>query len=94
LQLNVIDEANREALGIEIGTSTPAKRLIRTLDRLIDWCGPPDSIRLDNGPEMTSDGFIEWAAGKGIAPRFIEHGEPNQERLHRALKPDVPARGA
>jgi putative transposase len=33
--LNVIDEANREALAIEIGTSIPAKRLIRRSARSI-----------------------------------------------------------
>ncbi len=70
--LNVIDEANREALAIEIGTSIPARRLIRTLSRLIDGYGAPDSIRLDNDPEMTSHDFTQWAAGKGIARRFIE----------------------
>jgi len=91
--LNVIDEANREALAIEIGTSIPAKRLIRTLNRLIDWYGPPDSIRLDNGPEMTSDDFTEWAGRKGIALRFIEPGEPNQnayiERFNRTYRYEV-----
>lgn len=39
--LNVIDEANREALAIEVGTSIPARRLIRTLSRLVDWYGVP-----------------------------------------------------
>lgn len=34
--LNVIDEANRECLAIEIGTSIPSARLIRVLNRLID----------------------------------------------------------
>lgn len=43
--LNVIDEANREALAIEVGISIPAARLIRTLSRLIDWYGAPSSIR-------------------------------------------------
>jgi putative transposase len=47
--LNAIDEANREALGIEVGTSIPARRLIRTVSRKLDRCGrtmAPDSIRL------------------------------------------------
>ena len=57
--LNVIDEANREALAIEVGTLIPARRLIRTLSRLVDWYGAPDSIRLDNDPEMTSQDFTE-----------------------------------
>lgn len=91
--LNVIDEANREALAIEVGTSIPARRLIRTISRLIDWYGTPDSIRLDNGPEMTSQDFTEWAAAKGIALRFIEPGEPNQnayiERFNRTYREEV-----
>jgi len=91
--LNVIDEANREALAIEVGTSIPARRLIRTLSRLIDWYGAPDAIRLDNGPELTSQVFTEWAAAKGIALRFIEPGEPNQnayiERFNRTYRNEV-----
>ena len=35
-------------------TSMPAKRLIRAVSRLIDWYGTPDSMRLDNGSDMTS----------------------------------------
>lgn len=35
--LNAIDEANREALCIEVGISIPSARLIRALNRLIDW---------------------------------------------------------
>ncbi len=91
--LNVIDEANREALAIEIGTSIPARRLIRTMSRLIDWYGPPDSIRMDNGPEMTSQDFTEWAASQGIRLRYIEPGEPNQnayiERFNRTYRHEV-----
>lgn len=91
--LNVIDEANREALAIEVGTSIPARRLIRTLSRLIEWYGTSGAIRLDNGPEMTSQAFMEWAAAKGIALRFIEPGEPNQntyiERFNRTYRTEV-----
>ncbi|UXH78369.1 IS3 family transposase [Roseateles amylovorans] len=45
---NVIDEADREALTIQVGQSLPASMLIRTMDRLVDWYGPPLSIRMDN----------------------------------------------
>ena len=34
--LNVIDEANREALAIEVAQSLPASMLIRTMDRMVD----------------------------------------------------------
>ena len=58
--LNVIDEGNREALRIECGSSIPAARLVRTMTQLIEVYGKPYAILLDNGPEMTSDKFIEW----------------------------------
>jgi putative transposase len=46
--LNVLDEANREALGIEVGTSIPASRVVRVLDQLVALHGRPAAIRLDN----------------------------------------------
>lgn len=76
--LNVIDEANRECLAIEVGTSIPSARLIRALSRLVDCYGVPGAIRLDNGPELVSKAFTEWTAAKGIAVRYIQPGKPNQ----------------
>lgn len=91
--LNVIDEANRECLTIEIGTSIPSARLIRILSRLVDYYGAPDAIRLDNGPELISGTFTEWAASKGIAIRYIQPGKPNQnafiERFNRTYRTEV-----
>jgi putative transposase len=34
--LNVLDDFNREGLGIEVDFSLPAERVIRSLDRIID----------------------------------------------------------
>ena len=48
--LNVIDEGNREALRIEVGTSISAIRLQRVMNELIGVYGKPQAIRLDNGP--------------------------------------------
>ena len=91
--LNVIDEANRECLIIEIGTSIPSARLIRVLSRLIDCYGTPNAIRLDNGPELVSRMFTEWAAAKSIAIRYIQPGKPNQnafiERFNRTYRTEV-----
>lgn len=50
-RLNVIDDFNREVLGIEIDFSLPAERVERTLDQIIEWRGCPKEIRCDNGPE-------------------------------------------
>jgi len=62
----MIDEGNREALRIECGTSIPSASLVRTMSQLIEVFGAPKAIRMDNGPEMRSDTFTEWAKEKGI----------------------------
>lgn len=53
--LNIIDDYNRESLAIEIDTSLPALRVIRTLQRLIEMRNKPQTIRVDNGPEFISE---------------------------------------
>lgn len=51
------------------------------------------AIRLDNGPELVSGAFTEWAASKGIAIRYIQPGKPNQnafiERFNRTYRTEV-----
>jgi transposase InsO family protein len=37
--LNMLDDFNREGLGIEVDFSLPAERVIRSLDRIIEWRG-------------------------------------------------------
>src|SRR4029077_8464683 len=59
--LNVIDDANREALGIEVAPSIPSQRAIRMLEQLIELYGAPEAFRLDNGSELTSHAFVDWA---------------------------------
>jgi putative transposase len=45
---NVIDDFNREALGIDVDFSLPSERVIRSLDQIIAWRGGPRVIRCDN----------------------------------------------
>ena len=59
--LNVLDDFNREGLGIEVDFSLPAERVIRSLDRIIEWRGKPGTIRVDNGPEYISGKLLIWA---------------------------------
>jgi len=59
--LNVIDNFNREGLGIEVDFSLPAERVIRSLEQIIEWRGKPRSIRCDNGPEYISGKLATWA---------------------------------
>lgn len=76
--LNVIDEFNREALGIEVDTSLPSERVVRTLDRIVQERGKPQGIRMDNGPELISSVMSEWAEKQKVELRFIQPGKPIQ----------------
>ena len=46
--LNVLDEGVREALDIVIDTSIPIRSVVWTLERLVEWRGKPDAIRVQN----------------------------------------------
>ena len=91
--LNVLDDGNRQALGIEVATSIPSLRAIRVMNQLIELHGRPRALRLDNGSELTSHAFTDWAQERGIALRFIEPGKPNQnafiERFNKTYRNEV-----
>jgi putative transposase len=87
---NVIDDFNREGLGIEVDLSLPAARVIRALDQIIEWRGKPGMIRCDNGPEYISGALQAWAAQHGIGINYIQPGNPQQnayiERYNRTVR--------
>ena len=88
--LNVLDDYNREGLGIEVDFSLPAERVIRSLNRIIEWRGRPESIRVDNGPEYISGKLLEWAEKHNITIQHIQPGKPQQnayiERYNRTVR--------
>ena len=75
---NVIDDFNREGLGIEVDFSLPAERVIRSLEWIIEWSGEPRAIRCDNGPEYISGQLMAWAKERGITIEHIQSGKPQQ----------------
>ena len=89
---NVIDDFNREGLGIEVDFSLPSERVIRSLDQIIEWRGRPQMIRCDNGPEYVSGVTLAWAEKRGIHIEFIQPGQPQQnayvERYNRTVRYD------
>ena len=93
--LNVIDEANRGALGIDVAVSIPAVRVTTFLEQMIDQHGRPAAIRCDNGPELTSQTFTDWCKEQEIELRFIQPGKPDQnayiERFNRTYREEVPS---
>ena len=88
--LNVLDDFNREGWGIEVDFSLPAERVIRSLDRIIEWRGKPGTIRVDNGPEYISGKLQIWAEKQGISIQHIQPGQPQQnayiERYNRTVR--------
>lgn len=91
--LNVIDDFNREVLGIDIGVGMPSERVIRYLDQLAAWHGYPAKIRVDNGSEFCSFIFTQWAENNNIFIDYIKPGCPYQnayiERFNRTYRHEV-----
>jgi putative transposase len=89
---NVIDDFNREGLGIEVDFSLPSERVIRSLDQIIEWRGKPGIIRCDNGPEYISNTLRMWAEKLDIRLEHIQPGKPQQnayvERYNRTVRYD------
>lgn len=87
---NVLDDFNREGLGIEIDISLASSRVIRSLNYIIEWRGKPLKIRCDNGPEYISQTLKDWALHHNIKILFIQPGNPQQnayvERYNRTVR--------
>ena len=88
--LNVIDDFNREGLEIEADFSLCGQRVIRTLERIIQWRGKPETIRCDNGPEYVSGALQSWAKRHRIRLEYIQPGKPQQnayvERYNKTVR--------
>jgi putative transposase len=90
---NVIDDFNREVLNITIDTSLTSLRVIRELNKLIEWRGKPIKWRCDNGPEYVSQALEDWAVANKIQLTFIQKGKPHQngyvERFNRTYREEI-----
>lgn len=58
--LNVLDDYNRQLLGVGIDFSLPVARVVQLITRLIECQGRPMQLRADNGPEFISTRLSEW----------------------------------
>ena len=93
---NLIDDFNRERLGIEVDLSLPALRVIHSLAQIIEWRGQrndkPKAIGCENGPEYISHALAAWAQKHDIILMFIQPGNPQQnayvETYNRTVRYD------
>lgn len=91
--LNVIDDYNREALAVESAHSFTSVQVISVLERLVEFNGKPERIRVDNGSEFIARVFKDWCEQQDIRIQYIEPGRPMQnayiERFNRHFREDV-----
>jgi len=90
---NVIDDYNREVLGIRASISLPSQKIINFLNDIAQERGYPQKIRMDNGPENISKSFKQWAKKCDIELEYIQPGKPAQngyiERFNRTYREEV-----
>lgn len=79
--LSVLDTCTREALAIAVDTSLPSQAVTCLLDRILLSQQRPERITLDNGPELTSKWFDQWADHNGIELDYIDPGKPVQNAV-------------
>lgn len=73
---NIVDDASRECLAIEVDTSLSGYRVVRVLDRIATTRPLPAMIVSDNGPEFTSKVLDAWAYEHRVQLHFIRPGKP------------------
>lgn len=76
--LTIVDDFTRECVAIEVGQGINGQRVTETLDRLFETHGKVPGLRMDNGPEFTSNAMDGWAYEKGVRLDFIRPGKPNE----------------
>ena len=88
--LSVVDVFTRECLALEVDTSFASQRVTRVLEGIVLQRGQPQSIRCDNGPELTSRCFLAWCIEHKIELVHIQPGKPTQnahvESFHGRLR--------
>lgn len=87
---NLLDDFNREALGIEGDFSRPVAEVARVLNQIIEHRGPPLAIRCDNGQKYAGSTLWARAQKRDTKLEFIQPGKPQQngyiERFNRTAR--------
>jgi putative transposase len=74
--LTLVDHFSRECPAIEVDVSMTAHCVVRVLNRLALIHGLPEVILVDNGTEVTSKAFDQWAYDNGVQIDYARPGKP------------------
>lgn len=73
--LTIVDDCSKTSPGLLASYSITSKDVTDFFNSLKNL---PRKIRCDNGPEMTSRHFLDWAHKRGIEVEYIQPGKPIQ----------------
>lgn len=73
--LTIVDDCSKRSPGMLTEYSITSKVMTDFFDSLKNL---PKKLRCDNGPEMTSEHFLDWAFKREIEIEYIEPGKPIQ----------------
>jgi putative transposase len=76
--LTEADDFSHESVEIAVDFGISGHNATRVLDRGAQFCGYPQAVRTDKGPEFTSPAFIAWAQVPGTRHILIQPGHPMQ----------------
>ncbi len=79
--LVIVDDHIRERLALVAGTSLSGRRVVRELDRLIEYRGRPLMIVSDNGTELTSHAILHWQQERGTTSRRASRSRTASSRV-------------
>lgn len=73
--LTIVDDCSKRSPGLLTDYSITSKDVTDFFDKQPKL---PGKVRCDNGPEMSSQHFLDWAHKRGIEIEYIEPGKPIQ----------------
>ena len=79
--LTLVDNHSCESLAIESGQRLTGDDVVRVLEQVTSQRGKPQSIRVDNGPEIISQRLDLWAYFNGVKLDFGRPGKPTDNAV-------------
>lgn len=74
--LTLVDNHTREILALRVGQRLRGIDVAKVLEEIVEVCGRPEVIRVDNGPEFISKDLDRWAYWNKVKLDFSRPGKP------------------